>query len=160
MWLTSILHQPRQPAFSLNRLICYRFNWKDFAQRWCDLCQWRIENGTEFSREYFRRSWHINQRILYVVRMQTTPQDYWWRESEPSFWLWLWFRWLSIKQYWPHRSIARGAIRSLGKWCDGWCDLYHHEERLRKGKTFNVDYDFGTGSNRTVDGSLTLLRLK
>ena len=27
---------------------------------------------------------------------------------------------------------------------------------LEKGKTFNVDYDFGTGSNRTVDGSLTL----
>ena len=26
---------------------------------------------------------------------------------------------------------------------------------LEKGKTFNVDYDFGTGSNRTVDGSLT-----
>ena len=25
---------------------------------------------------------------------------------------------------------------------------------LEKGKTFNVDYDFGTGSNRTVDGSL------
>ena len=27
---------------------------------------------------------------------------------------------------------------------------------LEKGKTFNIDYDFGTGSNRTVDGSLTL----
>ena len=27
---------------------------------------------------------------------------------------------------------------------------------LEKGKTFNVDYDFGTGSHRTVDGSLTL----
>lgn len=27
---------------------------------------------------------------------------------------------------------------------------------LEKGKTFNVDYDFGTGSNRTLDGSLTL----
>ncbi|EHB90454.1 TonB-dependent receptor plug domain-containing protein [Aggregatibacter aphrophilus] len=27
---------------------------------------------------------------------------------------------------------------------------------LEKGKTFNVDYDVGTGSNRTVDGSLTL----
>lgn len=27
---------------------------------------------------------------------------------------------------------------------------------LEKGKIFNVDYDFGTGSNRTVDGSLTL----
>ena len=42
----------------------------------------------------------------------------------------------------------------------GGVDLYHHEERLRKGKTFNVDYDFGTGSNRTVDGSLTPFRLK
>lgn len=44
----------------------------------------------------------------------------------------------------------------MGKWCDGWCDLYHHEKGLEKGKTFNIDYDFGTGSNRTADGSLTL----
>ena len=30
------------------------------------------------------------------------------------------------------------------------------QKGLEKGKTFNVDYDFGTGSNRTLDGSLTL----
>ena len=33
---------------------------KRFCTTWGNLCQRRIENCTEFSREYFRRSWHIN----------------------------------------------------------------------------------------------------
>ena len=49
---------PTEP--SSNRFICYCFNRKRFCTTWCDLCQRRIENRTKFSREHFRRSWHIN----------------------------------------------------------------------------------------------------
>ena len=55
------------------------------------------------------------------------------------------------------RQVLRGEQSALwGSDAMGGVIYITTKKGLEKGKTFNVDYDFGTGSNRTVDGSLTL----
>ena len=56
-----------------------------------------------------------------------------------------------------HIEVLRGEQSALwGSDAMGGVIYITTKKGLEKGKTFNVDYDFGTGSHRTVDGSLTL----
>ena len=58
---------------------------------------------------------------------------------------------LTALKYYAASNLPFGEVMQWVVW------IYITTKKgFRKGKTFNIDYDFGTGSNRTVDGSLTL----